>query len=335
MRSPTSQLRLLSLCAGFQVAVACTGDFESIEPVDRSDQFGIFRDLVLVRRPPEQGGSFFLDRFESTVADFASWRASLGTATTPGVLLDLRPETGVTLHQARRFARWRFCRIPRAEEWTYACTQGGTYPYPWGGLRLNTRANTAVLGLGELAAVGAFESGRSPGGAYDLIGNVAEWTETVDAPSERIFVGERVVHLDMPGVDDYRATSALNCWLPPWAPAPTDWLVQASSADLERRVLGGSFRTVSSDRILLPSYRQPGRWDGTTGVRLVAHPVELLLALLAHTGEVGPEAQATLRRFLRREPNQLELRNAWARARREVQTEGSLGSLLEEELAGG
>ena len=334
MKLRTSQLRALCLCTLLQVGTGCSEGIERAEFVDRSNRFGIFRDLVLVHRSPERGGSFFLDQFESTVADFASWRESLGTTATPSAPPDLRPETGVTLHQARRFAHWRFCRIPRAEEWTYVCTQGGAYPYPWGGLRLNTRANTAVLELGKLVSVGSFESGRSPVGAYDLIGNVAEWTETVDVPVEMVFPVEREVHLDMPGVDDYRLTGALNCWLPQWAPAPTDWLVQAATEDLERRVMGGSFRTVSSEQILLPSYRQPGRWDATTGVRLVADPLGLLVVLLAFDAEATSEARATLRRFLRQEANQLELRKAWARARRQVPVGGTLASLLEEELAG-
>ena len=47
----------------------------------------------------------------------------------------------------------------------------------------------------------------------------------------------------MPGVDELRRTPGLAMWLPAWLPAPTDWLVEADSGNLEREILGGHFRS--------------------------------------------------------------------------------------------
>ena len=125
----------------------------------------------------------FLDRFEATRAEFVTWRASLPQQSGPlpvsDRLRDHLPQDRINLNVARRFARWRFCRVPRADEWRYAFTEGGTYDFPWSDTLRNsdTLANTGRLGLGRTTLVGSFASGSaSPIGPFDLLGNVAEWT---------------------------------------------------------------------------------------------------------------------------------------------------------------
>ncbi len=154
----------------------------------RASRFGVLRDLVLFRRSPAQGGSFFLDRFETTQADweryletedrdgslrvkFDAWQASFDPSL---------PVAGVDLYEARRYARWRFARLPRLDEWRWAATVGGKYRFPWGDRDSEGRANAAALRLPGLTPVGAFESGRQGDRPYDLLGNVSEWTETID-----------------------------------------------------------------------------------------------------------------------------------------------------------
>jgi hypothetical protein len=145
----------------------------------------------------------------------------------------------VDLHRAREFAAWRFCRLPREEEWEYACTQGGSTAYPWGGNFFQTWANTHGLRLGRVTRVGSFESGRSSGGPFDLIGNVAEWTESISwsihetHPAPR-GVDEMILGVDLSGSQARREVFGLACWMPDWAPLPVEWLVRAE-ADLPRK----------------------------------------------------------------------------------------------------
>ena len=53
-----------------------------------------------------------------------------------------QPMARISLEDARGFARWRFCRLPRLDEWVHAATDGGRYPYPWGNPERSTWANT-------------------------------------------------------------------------------------------------------------------------------------------------------------------------------------------------
>jgi hypothetical protein len=191
--------------------------------VERSARFGVFRDLLLIERPTTNGGPFFLDRFETTQGDWSYFEAAIERNTAPEgaekVALAVRnyPVTSVSLAEARRFAQWRFCRLPRLSELMYASTQGGASQYPWGDRWVETWANTHGLSLGRTAPVGSFESGRSASGPYDLIGNVAEWTESVDLPKSEIEI------LDTSWMR-VQSVPGVTTWLPAWSPLPVEWL---------------------------------------------------------------------------------------------------------------
>jgi hypothetical protein len=83
----------------------------------------------------------------------------------------------MTLDEARRFATARGMRLPSSVEWIYLACGPRAGEWPWGATPRESVANTAELRLGGSAPVGSFESGRTPGGLYDLLGNVWEWTE--------------------------------------------------------------------------------------------------------------------------------------------------------------
>lgn len=139
-----------------------------------------------------QGGGevapFYLDRFEVTRNDYArfleaeperhppaGWDSGLGPE---GPAAGELPVTGVSLAQARAYARWVGKRLPSAEEWEWGARGRQGLAYPWGSFEQTFVANTLELGLLRPTPVGLFESGRSPVGAYDMVGNVAEWTTT-------------------------------------------------------------------------------------------------------------------------------------------------------------
>ena len=186
-----------SLASGLVLCLAACGDParapQVVEPTPpRAGPFGSLRDFVLLQRPGPVGidgevspGFFFLDRFEVTRADWAGFAATAAGRAVGAEEVALGgdpalPVARVDLRQARAFARWRFARLPRADEWRRAAVGDGRNRFPWGSKEDATRANTGDLGLGEPTPVGTFESGRrADGWPYDLVGNVSEWTETV------------------------------------------------------------------------------------------------------------------------------------------------------------
>ncbi len=125
------------------------------------------------------------------------------------------PITGVTWYGASAFCEWRGVRLPFEAEWEMAAgwdrgSQTKTI-YPWGDNFYGDITNfcdescdeqhalKAVSdGYEETSPVGTYETGRSPSGAYDMGGNVWEWTADWFSPDYVRFGGpnegdERVV----------------------------------------------------------------------------------------------------------------------------------------------
>lgn len=102
------------------------------------------------------------------------------------------PVIFVSWYSAQAFCEWRDARLPSEAEWEkasgYDPVQGVKYRFPWGdefdGTRLNycdASCNQAQRDAGvndehrDTAPVRSFPAGRSPIGAYDMLGNVMEW----------------------------------------------------------------------------------------------------------------------------------------------------------------
>jgi hypothetical protein len=164
--------------------------------------------------PPEDAGAatppatapvvvaaFWLDATETSVESYrrcvASGACSLPEAAAGCTLndgLETHPVNCVTLEQARVFCTWSHKRLPTNDEYVAAVAGTMRRSYPWGAdapaaTRLNACGpECAAAGLyaepdafPRTAPTSSFPDGRTPDGAYDLAGNVAEWVEAGSA----------------------------------------------------------------------------------------------------------------------------------------------------------
>lgn len=149
--------------------------------------------------------AFYLDRREVSYAEYDACRAARACEL-PRLRWE-RPEdpvVGVTRAMAADYCAFRGGRLPTADEWTYAARGGDQRLFPWGdsppGAGPAARANHGALarsggrpsdadGFRYVAPVGGLgEAGGSPFGAFELAGNVREWTAT-GAGDEAVVVG--------------------------------------------------------------------------------------------------------------------------------------------------
>lgn len=92
------------------------------------------------------------------------------------------PVTNVSWRDADAFCRWlatkldREVRLPTEAEWELAAAGRAGGKYPWGD-GWNKEAGHSLESGGKVSAVKSFALNRSPSGAFDMIGNVWEWTQ--------------------------------------------------------------------------------------------------------------------------------------------------------------
>ncbi|CAN5531143.1 hypothetical protein BH09MYX1_BH09MYX1_21080 [soil metagenome] len=114
------------------------------------------------------------------------------------------PINCIAWDQARAYCKYSVKRLPTEEEWELAARGPGKAPFPWGNFeptpeRLNACGPDCALkgsvldaqwkalypvedGFVGTSPVGSFPAGKSPYGAYDLAGNVGEWTASAHCP---------------------------------------------------------------------------------------------------------------------------------------------------------
>ena len=92
-----------------------------------------------------------------------------------------QPVVGVTWADANAYCVWLSkkleadVRLPSEAEWELAARGNSDYKYPWGN-GWNDEAAESLETKGKVRPVKSFPKGRSTSGAYDMVGNVWEWT---------------------------------------------------------------------------------------------------------------------------------------------------------------
>jgi formylglycine-generating enzyme required for sulfatase activity len=134
--------------------------------------------------------AFRIDRYEVTNARYKRFTDATGHRL-PRHWKDGRipegkenhPVVYVSWFDADAFCRWEGKRLPNELEWEKAARGPEGWVFPWGNRFGLDKANTpqrwaSLKEDGGTMPVGSFEAGKSYYGAYDMAGNVWEWTDS-------------------------------------------------------------------------------------------------------------------------------------------------------------
>ncbi len=120
---------------------------------------------------------FWIDRYEVSNGQFASFGGEAGASSnTTG---ERRPRTQLNWQEARQFCELRGARLPTEAEWEYAARGPDNLTYPWGNEWQPNYVAWHENSNEETATVDSYPEGASWVGAFNMSGNVWEWTNSL------------------------------------------------------------------------------------------------------------------------------------------------------------
>ena len=126
---------------------------------------------------------YWIDRFEVSVAQFLRLVGEASIEACYAGDDGRRPRECVSWREALRFCELRDARLPTEAEWEYAARGPDSWLYPWGNhydaALVNDKDNRGQDVYEYTAPVHAFPNGISWVGAYQMSGNVWEWTSSI------------------------------------------------------------------------------------------------------------------------------------------------------------
>ncbi len=150
----------------------------------KSEEYGIVKPWFVDERPAHRINLplYFIDTYKVTNKDYRKFVQDTGRRPPvdwqngqypPGK--DRHPVVNIRWEDANAYCLWAGKRLPTEAQWEKAARGADGLIYPWGNEFDEKRANVNNQ-VGNTTEVGHYENGRSPYGAYDMIGNVWEWT---------------------------------------------------------------------------------------------------------------------------------------------------------------
>ncbi|MCL4458585.1 MAG: formylglycine-generating enzyme family protein [Chloroflexi bacterium] len=132
--------------------------------------------------------AFYIDKYEVTVGEFNRFVEAAGYKSDGNWSVYLKPGyeaypvVRVSWRDANTYAQWAGKRLPTEAEWEKAARGTDGRKYPWGNIWDPSRVNSLEGGLMSFTKVDEYPRGVSPFGAYNMVGNVLEWTSSLYKP---------------------------------------------------------------------------------------------------------------------------------------------------------